>query len=66
MRYELQFSPTDRPRVEVVEEIPSAADQERRSFIAGAVAGGLLCAIAGFTYGFVLGMRSRDGEGRAT
>jgi hypothetical protein len=66
MRSELQYTPADRPRVEVVEEIPTSADHERRSFIAGAIAGGLLCAIAGYTYGFILGMRSREGEGRTS
>jgi len=60
MKSELQHTPTDRPRVEVVEEIPTAAAHERRSFVAGAVAGGLLCAIAGYTYGFILGLRARD------
>lgn len=63
MKYEVQFTPEDPPRVELVEEIPTSAEQERRSFIAGAVAGGLLCAIAGYTYGFIVGLRS--GEGRA-
>jgi hypothetical protein len=60
MKYEVQFKPEDRPRVELVEEIPTSADHERRSFIAGAVAGGLICAIAGYTYGFVVGLRSRE------
>jgi len=60
MRSELQFTPNDRPRVELVEEIPTSTDHERRSFIAGAVAGGLLCAIAGYTYGFIVGLRSRE------
>jgi|JI10StandDraft_1071094.scaffolds.fasta_scaffold506855_3 hypothetical protein len=62
MKYEVQFTPEDPPRVELVEEIPTSAEQERRSFIAGAVAGGLLCAIAGYTYGFVVGLRSREGR----
>lgn len=62
MKYEVQFTPEDRPRVELVEEIPTNAEHERRSFIAGAVAGGLLCAIAGYTYGFVVGLRSREGR----
>jgi hypothetical protein len=62
MKYEVQFTPDDPPRVELVEEIPTSAEQERRSFIAGAVAGGLLCAIAGYTYGFVVGLRSREGR----
>ncbi len=62
MKYEVQFTPEDPPRVELVEEIPTSADHERRSFIAGAVAGGLLCAIAGYTYGFVVGLRSREGR----
>lgn len=62
MKSELQHTPTDRPRVEVVDEIPTAAEHERRSFIAGAVAGGLICAIAGYTYGFILGLRTRDGD----
>lgn len=60
MKYEVQFTPEDPPRVELVEEIPTSAEHERRSFIAGAVAGGLLCAIAGYTYGFVVGLRSRE------
>jgi hypothetical protein len=62
MKYEVQFTPEDPPRVELVEEIPTSAEQERRSFIAGAVAGGLLCALAGYTYGFVVGLRSREGR----
>ena len=62
MKYEVQFTPEDPPRVELVEEIPTSAEQERRSFIAGAVAGGLLCAIAGYTYGFIVGLRSREGR----
>ena len=62
MKYEVQFTPEDPPRVELVEEIPTSAEQERRSFIAGAVAGGLLCAITGYTYGFVVGLRSREGR----
>jgi len=62
MKYEVQFTPEDPPRVELVEEIPTSAEHERRSFIAGAVAGGLLCAIAGYTYGFVVGLRSREGR----
>jgi hypothetical protein len=62
MKYEVQFTPEDPPRVELVEEIPTSAEHERRSFIAGAVAGGLLCALAGYTYGFVVGLRSREGR----
>jgi hypothetical protein len=62
MKSEVQWTPDDRPPVELVEEIPTSAEHERRSFIAGAVAGGLLCAIAGYTYGFVLGLRSREGR----
>lgn len=62
MKYQVQFTPEDPPRVELVEEIPTSAEQERRSFIAGAVAGGLLCAIAGYTYGFIVGLRSREGR----
>lgn len=65
MASELQFSPSeDRPRVEVVEEIPSPATDELRAFIAGAVVSGVLCAIAGATFGFVLGARSREEGGR--
>ena len=62
MKYEDQFTPEDPPRVELVEEIPTSAEHERRSFIAGAVAGGLLCAVAGYTYGFIVGLRSREGR----
>jgi len=62
MRSEVQWTPDDRPPVELVEEIPTSAENERRSFIAGAVAGGLLCALAGYTYGFVVGLRSREGR----
>ena len=38
--------PVERPRVELVEEIPSGEAEARRAFYAGAVASGLLCAIA--------------------
>ena len=62
MKYDVPVTPEDPPRVELVEEIPTSAEQERRSFIAGAVAGGLLCAIARYTYGFVVGLRSREGR----
>lgn len=62
---ELQFSQDDRPRVEVVEEIPSPDANEIRAFVAGAVVSGVLCAIAGVTFGFMLGFNSRSsGEGR--
>lgn len=57
--------PVERPRVELVEEIPSGEAEARRAFYAGAVASGLLCAIAGITVGFVLGVKSslpRDDE----
>lgn len=57
--------PTSRLRVELVEEIPSGEAEARRAFYAGAVASGLLCAIAGITVGFVLGVKSslpRDHE----
>ncbi len=50
--------PVERPRVEIVEEIPSGEAEARRAFYAGAVASGLLCAIAGITVGFVLGVKS--------
>lgn len=50
--------PVERPRVELVEEIPSGEAEARRAFYAGAVASGLLCAIAGITVGFVLGVKS--------
>ena len=50
--------PAERPRVEIVEEIPSGEAEARRAFYAGAVASGLLCAIAGITVGFVLGVKS--------
>jgi len=49
----------DRPTVEIVEEIPSGAAEARRAFYAGAVASGVLCAIAGITVGFVLGVKSQ-------
>ena len=51
--------PVERPRVEIVEEIPSGEAEARRAFYAGAVASGLLCAIAGITVGFVLGVKSQ-------
>jgi hypothetical protein len=50
--------PVERPRVEIVEEIPSGEAEARRAFYAGAIASGLLCAIAGITVGFVLGVKS--------
>jgi len=59
--------PVERPRVEIVEEIPSGEAEARRAFYAGAVASGLLCAIAGITVGFVLGVKSslpRDPAGK--
>lgn len=63
VRPDLQHSPEyERPRVEVVEEIPSVEVYERRAFVAGAVVSGVVCAIAGVTVGFMLGLQSRAGK----
>ena len=65
IRPDIQSSPVhERPRVEVVEEIPSVEAYERRAFVAGAVVSGVVCAIAGVTFGFMLGQQSRAAEER--
>jgi|GEM_PF-6165922 hypothetical protein len=50
--------PVDRPRVEVVEEIPSSDAAVQRAFIAGAITSGLVCVVVGTVVGFVLGVQS--------
>lgn len=47
----------DRPRVEIVEELPSMEDERERAFMAGAILSGLLCAVVGFTVGFIFGSK---------
>jgi len=51
---------SDRPHVEVLDEgLWSSADM-RSAVFAGAVTSGLVCAVAGFLFGFIVGVR----EGR--
>ena len=50
--------PVDRPRVEVVEEIPSPDAAIQRAFLAGAITSGLVCVVVGTVFGFVLGVQS--------
>ena len=50
--------PVDRPRVEVVEEIPSPDAAIHRAFLAGAIASGVVCVVVGAVFGFVLGVQS--------
>ena len=47
----------DRPRVEIVEELPSLEDERERAFVSGALVSGLFCAVVGFTLGFILGSK---------
>lgn len=47
----------DRPRVEIVEELPSLEDERERAFVNGALLSGLFCAVVGFTFGFILGSK---------
>lgn len=47
----------DRPRVEIVEEIPSFDEERERAFIEGAIISGLFCAVVGFAVGFILGSK---------
>ena len=50
--------PTARPRVELVEEIPSPEAAARKAFVAGAISAGVVCALIGTAVGFVLGVQS--------
>jgi len=48
----------ERPRVEIVEEIPSPEAAARKAFVSGAITSGILCAVVGTVVGFVLGVQS--------
>lgn len=50
----------DRPRVEIVEELPSLEAERERAFMAGALLSGLFCAVVGFTVGFILGAKETE------
>ena len=47
--------------VELVDEVPAAAPAELgRAFVFGAVVSGVVCALAGVTVGFLLGVTSKQ------
>lgn len=47
--------------VELVDEVPAAAPAELgRAFVLGAVVSGVVCALAGVTVGFLLGVTSKQ------
>ena len=47
----------DQPRVEVLSESLCSASELRSAVIAGAIASGVVCAIAGAGLGYLLGLR---------
>ena len=57
--------PVERPRVELVEEIPSPEAAARKAFVSGAITSGILCAVVGTVVGFVLGVQSSSPRRRA-
>lgn len=57
--------PVERPRVELVEEIPSPEAAARKAFVSGAITSGILCAVVGTVVGFVLGVQSSSPRRRS-
>lgn len=55
----------ERPRVELVEEIPSPEAAARKAFVSGAITSGILCAVVGTVVGFVLGVQSSSPRRRS-
>lgn len=51
----------DQPRVEVLSESLCSASELRSAVFAGAIASGVVCALAGVGLGYLLGLR--DGRG---
>jgi hypothetical protein len=56
-----QPRPDDKPHVEIVDGPLCSASDLRDAVIAGAITSGLVCALAGFGFGFWMGLRGREG-----
>ena len=55
-----EAKPEDKPHVEIVDGPICSASELRDAVIAGAITSGLVCALAGFGFGFWMGLRGRE------